>query len=111
MEPYELHPLQVTITQANTTVVMFNTVPPNMKMDIYIIMAANPGSANATVVLSGITRPVYTVVVPAVSNTLVMSSGGLPVANVVPGDSLGVSANTTNIVVTVWYSLVPGTVG
>ncbi|MEM3334276.1 MAG: hypothetical protein QW745_08800 [Thermoplasmata archaeon] len=110
MEPYELHPLQVTITQANTTVVMFNTVPPNMKMDIYTIMAANPGSANATVVLSGITRPVYTMVVPAVSNTLVMRSSG-PVANVVPGDSLGVSANTTNIVVTVWYSLVPGTVG
>lgn len=106
----EIHPLQVTITQANSTVVMYNTVPPNMKMDIYTIVAANPGSLSATVNLSGATRPVYTLVVPATGNTVLYRGEGA-IANVRPSDSLGVSANTTNMTVTVWYSLVPGTVG
>jgi archaellum component FlaG (FlaF/FlaG flagellin family) len=106
----ELHPLQATITQTNSTIVLYTTVPPNMKMDIYTIVAANPNSIPASVTLTGATRPVYTVIVPATGNTI-LYRGERAIANVVPGDSLGVSANTTMLTVTVWYSLVPGSVG
>jgi hypothetical protein len=108
MPKINLHPLQFTITQANAVSTIY-TVPYGKKMDIYEITIANPTSVTVTVSMSGVTRPIQTVVVPA-TNTTFLANRDLGVGNVMPGDSLGVQANTTNVIVTIQYELSDGTV-
>lgn len=108
MDKITLHPIQLTVTQASAVATVY-TVPYGKVMDIYSLTVANPTSVNATVSLSGVTRPIQTVVTPA-NNTQFLTNKELGIGNVAPGDSLGILANTTQIIITVQYSLYDGTI-
>jgi hypothetical protein len=101
-----LHPLQFTVTQSNAIATIY-TVPYGKVMDIYEATFANPTSSTVTISLSGVTRPIQTVVVSPTS-TLFLSNKDLGIGNVMPGDSLGIQANITNVIVTIQYALRDG---